>query len=98
MQRPSKNCARCTRYANSSGISAYSRRYFTFDTLRDTMLHMKKGKIQRIGKRERKYVEEVLATDFANSKSCGILERFERAFAKKFHVKYALAHTNGTST
>ncbi|MDO8482081.1 MAG: DegT/DnrJ/EryC1/StrS family aminotransferase [bacterium] len=59
---------------------------------------MKKGKIKRIGKAERKYVEEVLATDFANSKSCGILERFERAFAKKFHAKYALAHTNGTST
>src|SRR3989344_339700 len=59
---------------------------------------MKKGKIKRIGKRERKYVEEVLKTDFANSKSCGILERFEKAFAKKFHAECAIAHANGTCT
>lgn len=58
----------------------------------------KKGLIKRIGEAERKYVEEVLATDFANSKNCGILGRFEKAFAEKFGVKYAVAHTNGTAT
>lgn len=62
------------------------------------MVNMKRGKIERIGKRERKYVEEVLATNFSNSKNCGILGRFEKAFAKKFKVKYALGHANGTST
>ena len=62
------------------------------------MLLMKKRKIQRIGKPERKYVEDVLKSDFANSRNSGMLGKFERAFAKKFHVKYAIAHTNGTST
>src|SRR3989344_5431180 len=59
---------------------------------------MSKGLIKRVGGAERKYVEEVLATDFANSKNCGILARFEKAFAQKFDVKYAVAHTNGTAT
>ncbi len=59
---------------------------------------MMKPKIERIGARERKYVEELLATNFANSKNCGILARFEKAFAEKFQVKYAIAHTNGTAT
>lgn len=67
-------------------------------TCYDTILGMKKGKIKRIGKLERKYVEEVLATDFSNSRNCGILGRFEKAFAKKFHVKYAMGHANGTAT
>jgi perosamine synthetase len=55
-------------------------------------------KIERIGERERAYVEEVLASDFANSKSVGMLGRFEKAFADKFDVQYAVAHTNGTAT
>src|SRR3989338_4606937 len=54
--------------------------------------------IKRIGKREMKYIEEVLATDFSNSKNCGILARFEKAFAERFGVKYAIAHNNGTAT
>jgi len=62
------------------------------------MAEMKGGKIQRIGERERKYVEEVLATDFSNSRNSGILGRFEKAFAEKFGVKYAVAHVNGTAT
>src|SRR3989338_11296464 len=57
-----------------------------------------KKRIERIGKKERKYVEEVLATDFSNSKNNGILGRFEKAFAEKFGVKYAIAHVNGTAT
>ena len=39
--------------------------------------------IQRIGTSERKYVAEVLETQFANSKNCGMLGRFEKAFAEK---------------
>lgn len=59
---------------------------------------MKGGVIQRIGRSERKYVEEVLAGNFANSTPTGMLTRFEKAFVKKFDVNYAIAHTNGTAT
>ncbi len=59
---------------------------------------MNKATIERIGELERAYVAEVLATNFANSKNCGMLGRFEKAFAKKFDVGYAVAHTNGTAT
>lgn len=59
---------------------------------------VKKGIIERIGDAELKYVEEVLASHFANSKNCGMLTRFEKAFAEKFDVKYAIGHTNGTAT
>ena len=54
--------------------------------------------IERIGERERSYVNEVLVSQFSNSKNCGMLGRFERAFAEKFKVEYAVAHTNGTAT
>jgi perosamine synthetase len=62
------------------------------------MFYMEKKKIKRVGQRERKYVEEVLASDFANSRNSGILARFEKTFAKKFQTKYAVAHVNGTAT
>ncbi|MBI2030703.1 DegT/DnrJ/EryC1/StrS family aminotransferase [Candidatus Kaiserbacteria bacterium] len=54
--------------------------------------------IQRIGEAEQKYVNEVLASQFANSKNVGMLGRLEKAFADKFETKYAVAHTNGTAT
>ena len=54
--------------------------------------------IRRIGEKERAYVEEVLATEFSNSKNSGILGRFEKAFGEKFGMKYAIAHVNGTAT
>lgn len=54
--------------------------------------------IQRIGESERKYVEEVLASDFSNSRNPGMLGRFEKAFAEKIGTKYAIAHVNGTTT
>ncbi|MBI5456416.1 DegT/DnrJ/EryC1/StrS family aminotransferase [Candidatus Kaiserbacteria bacterium] len=57
-----------------------------------------KKKIRRIGKAERRYVEEVLATDFSNSKNSGILGRFEKEFAKKVGTKYAVAQVNGTAS
>lgn len=59
---------------------------------------MKKRLVRRIGERERKYVEEVLASDFSNSRNTGMLGRFERAFAEKIGTKYAIAHVNGTTT
>ena len=59
---------------------------------------MKRAFIKRIGDAERKYVEEVLASNFANSTPSGMLGRFEKAFAEKFGMKYAIAHTNGTAT
>lgn len=62
------------------------------------MADMKGGVIKRVGDRERAYVEEVLAGNFANSTPTGMLARFEKAFAKKFDVAYAIAHTNGTAT
>ena len=54
--------------------------------------------IERIGNAERKYVEEMLASDFSNSRNPGMLGRFEKAFAEKIGVKYAIAHVNGTAT
>jgi perosamine synthetase len=59
---------------------------------------MKESFKQRIGKSERKYVEEVLATDFSNTRNANMLSRFEEAFAEKFGVRFAIAHTNGTAT
>src|SRR3990167_11523057 len=59
---------------------------------------MKKALVRRIGDAERKYVEEVLASDFSNSRNTNILRRFEDAFAKKIGTKYAIAHVNGTTT
>lgn len=57
-----------------------------------------KGLIERVGEAERKYVEEVLASDFSNSRNPGMLGRFEKAFAEKIGTKYAIAHVNGTTT
>lgn len=54
--------------------------------------------IIRIGELERKYVEEVLSSEFSNSRNCGMLARFEGAFAKRIGSDYAVAHTNGTAT
>ncbi|MBV9159850.1 MAG: DegT/DnrJ/EryC1/StrS family aminotransferase [Candidatus Kaiserbacteria bacterium] len=59
---------------------------------------MGKPTIRRIGDAERKYVEEVLASDFSNTKNPGMLRRFEQAFAEKVGTKFAIAHVNGTAT
>ena len=57
-----------------------------------------KKRLIRIGAKERKYVEEVLASDFSNSRNTGLLGRFEKAFAERIGSKYAIAHVNGTTT
>jgi len=57
-----------------------------------------KNKVSRIGERERKYLEEVLASDFSNSRNPGMYDRFEKAFAGKIGAKYAIGQVNGTAT
>ncbi len=59
---------------------------------------MNTSTIKRIGDAERKYVEEVLTSDFSNSRGTKMLSRFEKAFAKKFDVPFAIAQANGTMT
>lgn len=54
--------------------------------------------LQRITEKERQYVLEVLDTDFRSSKGSLMMTRLEQAFAKKYGVKYAISHVNGTST
>lgn len=54
--------------------------------------------LQRIGEKERAYVLEVLNTDFHSSQGSMMMSRLEQAFAKKFNVKYAISHVNGTAT
>ncbi|MEK9176745.1 MAG: aminotransferase class V-fold PLP-dependent enzyme, partial [Patescibacteria group bacterium] len=59
---------------------------------------MNKGNIERVGPHERKHVEEVLDSQFSVSKKLNMIGKFEKAFAKKFGSKYAIAHVNGTAT
>lgn len=56
------------------------------------------GPIERIYGNERKYVEEVLSTQFRSSQGSIMVQRLEEAFAKRFGSKYALAFINGTAT
>jgi len=57
-----------------------------------------KRNIERLSELERKYVLEVLETDFRSSKGSMMMKRIEEAFAQKFGVKYAISHINGTAT
>lgn len=54
--------------------------------------------IKRIGESERKYVLEVLDTEFRSSKGSMMMQHLEKKFAEKFQVKYAISHINGTAT
>ena len=54
--------------------------------------------LKRIGEVERKYVNEVLQSEFRTSKLTNMTTRFEQAFAEKFGVRFAISHVNGTST
>lgn len=54
--------------------------------------------IERIGQKEHEYVAEVLKTNFRSSSGSVMMRRLEEAFAKKFGVKYAISHVNGTAT
>ncbi len=52
----------------------------------------------RVGETDYRYVKEAMDYGFGNSERGDITTRFEREFAKKFGVKYALTHCNGTAT
>ena len=53
----------------------------------------------RVGDADRRYMDEVLDAGFNNTKDpAGIGARFERAFAEKFGVKYAIAMNSGSGT
>jgi perosamine synthetase len=58
---------------------------------------MKKN-IDRISSRERKYVTDVLNSDFRASSGANMMQRLERSFAEKFGVKYSIGFINGTAT
>ncbi|MDQ3756266.1 MAG: DegT/DnrJ/EryC1/StrS family aminotransferase [Actinomycetota bacterium] len=52
----------------------------------------------RIGDRERAYVEEVLAAGFRSSSGSVMAGRLERLFAERFGVGFAITFVNGTAT
>lgn len=54
--------------------------------------------MERIGQREREYVLEVLDSQFRSSAGSNMTNRLEKEFTKRFGVKYAIAHVNGTAT
>jgi perosamine synthetase len=53
---------------------------------------------KRVGELDRKYLGEVLEVGFHNSDKSGICGRFEKEFAEKFGVEFAIAHNSGTAT
>lgn len=57
-----------------------------------------KDLMKRVGENEKKYVMEVLDTEFRSSRGSMMMKRLEDAFAEKFGVKYAISHVNGTAT
>jgi perosamine synthetase len=54
--------------------------------------------VERIGERERVYVEEVLAAGFSMSSGAVMTTRLEEAFAELVGARYAIAFVNGTAT
>ncbi len=54
--------------------------------------------MERISNLERQYVSEVLDNAFQTSKNSIYNNKLEAAFAKAFHVPYAIGHINGTAT
>jgi perosamine synthetase len=54
--------------------------------------------LERIGPRERAYVEEVLAAGFRSSAGSLMSSRLERAFTELIGSRFAIAFVNGTAT
>lgn len=54
--------------------------------------------INRIGEKERAYVEEVLSNSFRSSKGAVFMTRLEAVFAAKFGSRFAISFVNGTAT
>jgi len=57
----------------------------------------KEKTLLRISDLERRYTEEVLQSQFRNSRSSGVIQRLEERFAAVFGVRYAIALCNGTA-
>jgi len=54
--------------------------------------------MNRVGGLERKYVLDVLDSQFRSSKGANYMTKFENAFKEKFESKFAISHVNGTAT
>ena len=54
--------------------------------------------MNRVGDLERKYVLDVLDSQFRSSKGANYMTKFENAFKEKFESKFAISHVNGTAT
>ena len=57
-----------------------------------------KRNLKRITSRERKYVEEVLRSQFRSRSGSAMTKRLELQFAKKFESNFAISFSNGTAT
>jgi len=58
----------------------------------------RRKKMERVGDLEMKYLHEVIASQFGNSRSAGMNRRLEEKFASAFGVRYAIAQASGTAT
>ena len=54
--------------------------------------------MERIGKLERIYIQEVLDGQFSAGNTYRTVTRLEKVFAEKYHIKHAVAMVNGTAT
>ena len=52
----------------------------------------------RVGDLERKYVLDVLDSQFKTSKGAVYMTKFEAEFRRKFKSDFAISHVNGTAT
>ena len=52
----------------------------------------------RVTDKERLYVQQVLDSQFRSSSGSMMTRRLEEKFTEVYHVKYAIAHINGTAT
>ncbi len=55
-------------------------------------------KTERVSRRERELVEEVLDGQFSSSTTYKMVTQLEKSFAQSFGVKHAVAMVNGTAT
>ncbi len=54
--------------------------------------------MNRVEKKERAYIQEVLNGQFSSASTYQMVTRLEQTFADKFQVKHAIAMVNGTAT
>lgn len=54
--------------------------------------------MQRISDLERRYVSEVLDSQFRSSAGCSMTQRLEQKFSEAFQSRFAIAFVNGTAT